>query len=133
MPYRTLIAVPRRGPGAKLFAAGWRRWPCSSHSNSQPSTTSSILPATAYTIAVVGKGPLKFDPLIPNVPSSTLGASFFAWNEGNDGRITAFLNFLSSAKFALAEPERIEKAYELSETMPSWPELGSIARVGEVV
>jgi hypothetical protein len=88
---------------------------------------------TAYTIAVVGKGPLKYDALIPNVPSSTLGTSFFWWDEGNDSRIAAFLNFLSSAKFTVADPDQVERAYQTSATMPSWPDRGSIARVDGVV
>jgi hypothetical protein len=84
---------------------------------------------TAYSIAVVGQGPVKHDALIPSVPSSTLGASFFRWDGGNDGRIAAFLNFLSTAKITTATADQVERAFQTAGTMPSWPDRGSIARV----
>jgi hypothetical protein len=84
---------------------------------------------TAYSIAVVGQGPVKHDALIPNVPSSTLGASFFRWDGGNDGRIAAFLNFLSTAKITIATADQVERAFQTAGPMPSWPDRGSIARV----
>ena len=88
---------------------------------------------STYTIAVVGRGPVKHDALIPKVPSSTLGTSFFRWDGGNDGRIAAFLNFLSSAKFTIANPDQTEEAFETATTMPSWPDRGSIVRMDGVV
>ena len=42
---------------------------------------------TAYTIAVLGDLPRRHSLLIPDVPSSTLGASFFEWDGGNSYRV----------------------------------------------
>jgi hypothetical protein len=81
-----------------------------------------------YRIAVVGQGPVNDDVLIPNVPSSTLGASFFRWDAGNYWRIVAFLNFLTPKKISAATPDEVEKAFQTATTMPSWPHAGSIAR-----
>ena len=86
-----------------------------------------------YTIAVVGEGPVKHDALIPRVPSSTIGASFFRWDGGSRGRIAAFLNFLSSAKFNPASPDQMERAFQDANAMPSWPERGSIGLINGVV
>ena len=83
---------------------------------------------STFTIAVVGQGPLKRDTLIPKVPSSTIGASFFRWDGGSRGRVAAFLNFLSNATFNPASDEQMEKAFAEAGGMPSWPERGSIAR-----
>ena len=89
---------------------------------------------STFTVAVVGQGPVrKRDPLIPKVPSSTLGASFFRWDGGNRSRVAAFLNFLSNATFNPATDDQMEKAFEVAGTMPSWPERGSIARVDGIV
>ena len=88
---------------------------------------------STYTLAVVGQGPAKRDALIPKVPSSTLGASFFRWDSGSRGRVAAFLNFLSNATFNPATDDQMEKAFEAAGGMPSWPEPGSIARADGVV
>jgi hypothetical protein len=83
------------------------------------------------TIAVVGQGPTKKDTLIPKVPSSTLGASFFRWDGGNRGRVAAFFDFLSNTNFHSATDEQMEKSFEAATSMPSWPEQGSIARLAD--
>ncbi|MGH6824140.1 glucosyltransferase domain-containing protein [Methyloceanibacter sp.] len=88
---------------------------------------------STFTIAVVGQGPTKRDTLIPEVPSSTLGASFFRWDGGSRGRVAAFLNFLSNATFNPATDKQMEKAFDDTSAMPSWPERGSIARFDGVV
>ena len=89
---------------------------------------------STFTVAVVGQGPVrKRDPLIPKVPSSTHGASFFRWDGGNRSRVAAFLNFLSNATFNPATDDQMEEAFEVASTMPSWPERGSIARVDGIV
>jgi Glucosyl transferase GtrII len=86
-----------------------------------------------FRIAVVGAGRVKHDALIQDVPSSTIGASFFEWDGGSTLRIAAFLNFFSSATFLPANQDQVEKAFEAAESMPSWPAPGSIARVDGVV
>lgn len=83
------------------------------------------------TIAVVGQGPTKKDALIPKVPSSTLGASFFRWDGGNRGRVAALFDFLSSTNFHSATDDQMEKSFEAAASMPSWPEQGSIARLAD--
>ena len=87
----------------------------------------------AFTIAVVGQGPGKRDALIPKVPSSTLGASFFRWDGGNRGRVASFLDFLSNSEFKSASDAQMEKAFEAAATFPSWPDKKSIARLADEV
>lgn len=86
-----------------------------------------------FTVAVVGQGPTKKDALIPKVPSSTLGASFFRWDGGSRGRVAAFLDILSNKDFRSATDEQMEKAFDAATSMPSWPEQGSIARLADGV
>ena len=88
---------------------------------------------SGFTIAVVGQGPRKTDALIPKVPSSTLGASFFRWDGGSRGRVAAFLDFLSNSNFQAATDEQMEKAFEAATYIPSWPEKGSIVRLPDGV
>jgi Glucosyl transferase GtrII len=93
-----------------------------------------ILPAQdSYTVTVVGKLRRKHDALIPAVPTSTLGRSFFEWDGGSPERVAAFLNFLSDAKFSPATAEQTLAALEASGPMPPWPATNSIARMGDVV
>jgi hypothetical protein len=87
----------------------------------------------AYTIAVVGRLRRTHGPLIPKVPDSTLGASFFEWDGGNAARIAAFLSVLSDAKFSLAHPEQAFSAFEAARSMPSWPAPGSVQERDGVV
>ena len=84
-----------------------------------------------FPVALVGQGPTKRDALIPRVPSSTLGASFFRWDGGNRGRVAAFFDFLSNTNFQSATDEQMEKAHEAAASMPSWPEQGSIAGLAD--
>ena len=86
-----------------------------------------------YTIAVVGAPARKHSLLIPDIATSTLGASFFEWDGGNVNRIAAFLNIVSDAEFRAATPKQSLRAIEKSATMPTWPAKGSVADRGDAV
>jgi hypothetical protein len=86
-----------------------------------------------YTIAVVGGRRRTHGPLIPKVPDSTLGASFFEWDGGNPARIAALLSFLSDRKFSPASPDQTLNAFEMARDMPSWPVPSSVAKHDGVI
>jgi hypothetical protein len=83
-----------------------------------------------YTIALVGSGPVYDDEIVPLIPDSTVGASFFAWDGGNAIRVANFLRFLSDAKFTPAPREKQCAAFEDARGMPSWPAPGFVAQRG---
>jgi hypothetical protein len=118
----------------QYYAAHWSLERDKATATEMLSRIGQILPRQdKYTIAVVGSLARKRGALIPRVPDSTLGASFFQWDAGNASRVAAFLNVLSDAKFSAASLDQSQAAFDAAATMPSWAEPGSIAQVGDVV
>ena len=97
-----------------------------------------------YSIAVVGGGPTYDDVVVPAVPTSGLGSSLFATLGGEPGRIAAFLQFVTDARFVATGrfvsdvnlspgyQEERERVLVFAAKMPPWPVQGSIARMGDV-
>ncbi|ADK84624.1 conserved hypothetical protein [Desulfarculus baarsii DSM 2075] len=64
--------------------------------------------------------------------SSTFGASFFGWDEGNINRMVRFMRLLGYPKITpLAEKKRLLNTRKFL-TMPSWPAPGSVVKQGDV-
>ena len=66
------------------------------------------------------------------VSSGTIGQSFFAWDDGNNGRIADFYNTLG---YAFMRPNRAQcsQAAELTKSMNAWPASGSILTTEEMI
>ncbi|MDR2153906.1 MAG: glucosyltransferase domain-containing protein [Burkholderiaceae bacterium] len=67
----------------------------------------------------------------PTAPSTTTGASFFAWDGGHIGRIVSYMNLLGYTDLQIFIPQPLEAAHAAYTAMPSWPAPGSVARFGE--
>jgi hypothetical protein len=92
--------------------------------------------------AETGSQPLKFleiigyykrppTQLIPKI--ETFGASFFEWEDGSSSRIS---HFLQTVGFPLLRPLPVNQQalmVSIAETMPEWPEKGSVKIVNDVV
>lgn len=61
-----------------------------------------------------------------------LGGSFFSWDDGNNSRIT---DFLETRGYAVQRPtaEQLREALEKSETMTTWPQEGSVVELDDVI
>lgn len=71
---------------------------------------------------------------IPKVGGgSTMGASFFGWDEGNPDRILAFLKTLGRFDLELITPAQRRAMNPAVEAMPSWPREGSVQVVDGAV
>lgn len=86
-----------------------------------------------HSIAVVGALHRKHGKLIPRVPDTTLGASFFEWDAGSALRIAKLLSMMSDDSFEPANGEQSARAFDAATAMPSWPAAGSIARAGDTI
>lgn len=69
-------------------------------------------------------------PLIPKI--ETFGASFFEWNQGTTFRILPFLQTLGYSFQPLPMNRRVEMV-TFAESMPAWPQSGSVKVIGDVV
>jgi hypothetical protein len=71
---------------------------------------------------------------IPNVGAgSTMGASFFGWDGGNNYRVLAFLKTLGRFDFRTLTAEERRAKYREIDAMPSWPRLGSLRVIAGAV
>lgn len=61
-----------------------------------------------------------------------LGGSFFSWDDGNNSRITDFLETRGYAVQS-ATKEQLREALEQSETMKTWPQEGSVKELEDVI
>lgn len=88
-----------------------------------------------------GPGPYQVDffgalqpaPLYAVIPSSTAGASFFSWDNGNPWRMLAFMRMLGYADLSLAPNDVRELMKAEFATMPKWPATDSVRKVGGTV
>ncbi len=89
------------------------------------------VPESLDYMEIIGYPSRPATALIPKI--ETFGASFFEWDEGNVGRVLAFLQTLG---FQGLEPlplyER-SKMIEVGNSMPVWPDMGSVQIVGDTV
>lgn len=69
--------------------------------------------------------------LIPKI--ETFGASFFEWNQGTAFRILPFLETLGFPELQSLPIEKRGEMVEIANSMPVWPEAGSVKVVGDVV
>lgn len=77
-------------------------------------------------------GGKKFQTPYPRILSSTIGQSFFEWDQGNPYRIISFMNLIGYSNLKpLAVDQRANYLAEFS-TMAVWPNEGSVKVVGDV-
>lgn len=88
-------------------------------------------PRAALSIQV--SGGLPFVPPYPPVADTSVGASFFAWDNGNTSRIVAYLGHLgyNVHEQGQIEPEEARRREALFAQMPVWPALGAVRRQDE--
>jgi len=67
----------------------------------------------------------------PIAPSTTTGASFFAWDGGNTWRILGYMNLIGYIDLQGYVPQPQQEAEAAYAAMPNWPAPGSVARFGE--
>jgi|SRR5208283_443359 len=80
-------------------------------------------------LEVVGYLKRPATKLIPK--SETFGASFFEWDQGNVWRILFFLKTLGYQDLEAMPMERRSEMMEVANSMPTWPEKGSVKVVGD--
>ena len=78
-------------------------------------------------------GGLPFVPPYPPVADTSIGASFFAWDNGNTARIVSYLRHLGYQVRGrgLIGPEEVERREALFAEMPSWPAPGAVQRLDD--
>lgn len=77
---------------------------------------------------VIGYYKRQSTMLIPNI--ETFGASFFGWNQGTTFRILPFLQTLGYSFQPLPSDRQIQMI-EIANSMPSWPQKGSVMVIGD--
>jgi hypothetical protein len=82
-------------------------------------------------LEVVGYYSRPSTPLMPK--TETFGASFFEWDQGNPRRIVLFLQTLGYFGLQAAPSDKRIQMIEYADSMPLWPEKGSIQIIDEVV
>lgn len=83
------------------------------------------------TMPIVFIGKIDPDPL-PVVTSSTMGTSFFSWDQGRNRRIHNFLRLQGYAVMRTNVEQR-QLAYDNREGMTCWPQNGSIKVVDGII
>lgn len=83
-----------------------------------------------YTVEFYGAKP--FETPYPRILSSTVGQSFFEWDQGNPSRILTFMKLLGYNNLEVLSPSRRSEFIADFNTMPIWPAEGSVKVVGDV-
>lgn len=78
-------------------------------------------------------GAKSFVSPYPKVASSTAGYSFFEWDGGNPYRILSFLRLMGHADLTAIDVDTRIRLLPEFETMPVWPQEGSVKLSGGVV
>jgi len=79
-------------------------------------------------------GAKEFESLYPRIPSSTLGYSFFEWDDGNpEGRMLAHMRALGYTNLRVIPFEQRKENFKKFEEMPMWPAMGSVKNVNGVI
>jgi hypothetical protein len=84
----------------------------------------------SYQIYFFGAKPMV--SIYPNVPTTTMAASFFSWDEGNPYRMINFMKLLGFNNLQKLDTSQYNKFTSYIEAMPIWPSLGSVKMVDDV-
>lgn len=87
--------------------------------------------ATAVSIVDV-YGWQDFKTIYPSPSSSTMGASFFNWDQGNVSRMLAFMQLLGYENLQVLDRAKCKTFNEEFEKMPIWPAKDSVRLVNDV-
>jgi hypothetical protein len=79
-------------------------------------------------VDIVGAHSMANSPAIPKIRTSTLGTSFFEWDQGNPWRIAFFMRSMGYDLRPIAPPQR-SALLDRIKAMPSWPANGSVQRI----
>ncbi|MFD2232194.1 glucosyltransferase domain-containing protein [Phaeospirillum tilakii] len=84
-------------------------------------------------LSIYVSGGLPFVPPYPPVADTSIGASFFAWDNGNAARIVSYLRHLGYQVGGRSQigPEEARRRDALFAQMPAWPALGAVRRLDE--
>ena len=78
-------------------------------------------------------GAHEFQTAYPEIKHSTLAASFFEWDGGNPYRIAVFMNVMGYSNIEALDPATRKAFLPEIQTMPIWPQRGSVKVVEDVV
>ena len=78
-------------------------------------------------------GRIRPKTVYPAVPTTTAGASFFAWDGGSPARMVRLMNLIGYTRFVSLPPQRRQELHGHYAGMPVWPRPGSVKAVGGVV
>jgi hypothetical protein len=81
-------------------------------------------PARTYHVDTFGNVPFKSP--YPRISSSTTGASFFEWDDGNPYRILSFMRLIGYTNVEPVDNSQRAQLIENFVTMPAWPDRGSV-------
>jgi hypothetical protein len=84
-----------------------------------------------YALSVFGGYPFATD--YPRPPTSTIGYSFFEWDDGNPRRIVAYMKLLGYSNLARPTLDQEDQTVARLSTMPVWPAQGSLQIMNDVV
>lgn len=79
---------------------------------------------TNIPVAFVGRYQHETNELFLN--NDVFGASFFSWDNGNPHRMVLFMKTLGISNLVVADKEQYDKAYNICNNMPKWPNKGSV-------
>jgi hypothetical protein len=77
------------------------------------------------------KGRLGYSKLYPTGAGSTLGESFFDWDNGNPDRIVSFMKLIGYSNVSFIPKERLRDYEGIFSSMGEWPSGSSIKKVGD--
>ncbi|MGB1006935.1 MAG: hypothetical protein ACPGVX_07140, partial [Thalassobaculaceae bacterium] len=84
-------------------------------------------------VAIDFHGRIKPETVYPAVPTTTAGASFFAWDGGSPARMVRLMNLVGYARFMSLSPARRRELAGHYAAMPVWPRPGAVKVVSGVV
>lgn len=76
-------------------------------------------------------GKLGYETIYPTGTGSTLGASFFDWDNGNPDRIVSFMKLSGYPNISFLPKERLQDYADAFSSMGQWPSASSLRRVGD--
>ncbi|MEP7206519.1 MAG: glucosyltransferase domain-containing protein [Casimicrobiaceae bacterium] len=82
-------------------------------------------------VEIIGRIDLPPSALAPRIEH--VGASFFAWEDGNRWRISSFLRHVGFPTLPIASPETRRTLLEVASGLPSWPAPGSMVVVNRTL
>ncbi|MEC9216641.1 MAG: hypothetical protein VX647_05475, partial [Pseudomonadota bacterium] len=84
-------------------------------------------------VAIDFHGRIRPKTVYPAVPTTTAGASFFAWDGGSPARMVRLMNLIGYTRFVSLPPQRRQELAGHYADMPVWPRPGAVKVVGGVV